>query len=295
MKICRVIIFFALTLVVCSPTQSVADGKKLGKILTDIVEGGGNSKPKPKSPDAPDGVNPRVRPNPGIGGGGAGNAPDVPDIDAEDLRVSREVAAEGLEAIASGSSKPPFQDANRDPSILPVRVDDPVFADVEINNPKIKPDGTLTGVKERQEVRIPLDRKTVVNEDGSRLTVVPGLEDYVDDITIPKDAEPRITVINHSYYDDFEPNFKLEIRLTGKREYTVGYDPHMPRPIPVISEGKVDLPKGCMLMPKKLYNDIVGDKVEVPDYRLSDDGVIWKLIDGEWVKYMHGHWPYEKP
>ena len=175
--------------------------------------------------------------------------------------------------------KPPFKDLREDPSILPVDIDNGTA--INIKEPKTftpKPDG----LDQRQEVVIePSPQEVIDFVNNNAATSLP---------PPPPGSKPKITLVNHSYHNEqYPPNFKIEIRV-GKNDFVVGFDPSQGPGRPNFSGGHVSFPPGTVVIPKDLYNSILGGKT--PDFRLSPDGNIEQLVDGKWVMYMSSHWPY---
>ena len=175
-------------------------------------------------------------------------------------------------------ASPPFKNVNEDPSVLPIEID--TGTNIEVKEPKELP-FKPGGVELRQEVIIKPPPSTLVQYlNGHFGTNLP---------KPPKEASPKIVLVNHSYYEDWAPNFKIEV-VVGKNDYVVGFDPAKPPGRPDFRDGGVTFPPGAILVPKDWYNKVL--KGEIPDFRLSPDGKIQRLVDGTWVDYMNSHWPY---
>lgn len=150
--------------------------------------------------------------------------------------------------------------------------------------PPVLKDGP-TGVKDRQEVIIRPTPKTLVDYMNSFGFNLPELQ---------KNAKPRVTLINHSYYEGWEPNFKIEVKV-GDTTYTVGFIPVPGKSpgIPNFRDGGITFPEGAFPVDKDWYNAIIAaGEAGVNGYRKGPGGIIQRFVDGKWVDYMNPHWPY---
>ncbi|MEY4667582.1 MAG: hypothetical protein RL518_281 [Pseudomonadota bacterium] len=238
--------------------------KKIFGIVDEVPHG---SK-KNLGPNGPDlrpgnGVDPSTGSGPGSGGKNTGEITPEEDEILEDL---------------VGLTPPTFSDVGSNPSILPVTGIQP--GDINPKPPKLFPEKP-GGVKNRQETTIAVDPKSF----GENLNAQYGTQ--LD--PLPKDAKPKIVLINHDYYNQYPPNFKVEVNY-GAETFVIGLDPKNSGGMVTIHQGQVDFPPGSVLIPKKWYNDVLAGKV--PDFRMGPNGKIQQSIDGDWVDYANPHWPY---
>jgi len=247
----------------------------LRKILgiVDEIPSPPKKKPAPDLPGAPH-VSPPTGPNI------PGDLPTKPGAKGPSRITPEETAI--LENLG-GITNPKFGDVASDPSILPISVigDTPPGA-IDVKPPKVLPEKP-GGVRNRQETTISLDPGSL----GTDINKQFGGE--LD--PLPQGAKPKIRFINHDYYDDYPPNFKVEV-VYGGTDFVVGLDPKNTGGLVTIGSGRADFPPGSVLMPKDWYNDVLAGNV--PDYRMGPAGKIQHLVDGHWIDYADPHWPYSK-
>jgi len=241
-------------------------GKPPKKVIDNVLGGadGLPSKP-PKIPDVP-----AVRPKDPTQGSLPGESGKNPGL------------LDNLDELTNGGvpSKPTsqgFVDLREDPSILPVIVDE--ATDFEIKPPKPKP-YKPGGVKDRQEV--------VIRPDRDKLTEYLNQNQALNLPELAEGTKPKITLVNHSYHEDWDSNFKIEITV-GKNEYVVGFNPTEGPGRPNFSGGNVDFPGQTIVVDKDWYDNVLKGQVE--DARLEGKKIQVKVGD-DWIDYFDSHWPY---
>lgn len=262
----RYLTILALLLVMAPEAHA---GKPPKKVIQKIL-GQVDDLPAPKPRDIPDLPKLPGDPSPSAPAGPGRNPGLLDNLDE-------------LEAVPRPVPAPvKFKNVKEDPSILPVDIDD--STNITVKDPRVlkeNPDKP-GGVKDRQEIVIEPSRDKVRGAfDGKVETELPEL---------PKEARPKFTLINHSYYNPlYPPNFKIEVNW-GQADFVFGFDQSFPPGRPDFSGGNASFPPGTIIVPKDWYKKVINK--EIPEFRISPDGKIQRRVGEDWVDYMNPHWPY---
>jgi len=86
-------------------------------------------------------------------------------------------------------------------------------------------------------------------------------------------ASPKVTVRNHSYYDPYDPNCKIIVKV-GSTEYVIGFVPGTRPGVPDFADGGATFPAGQMIRKSEYDSILKAGKDGYNGYRMGEGGII---------------------